>query len=117
MSSVAPVALFYAGALFVPLVQGRLRHAVMLGIPLLGVVNLVAGAAPTSWELAIFDYVLIPYRVDRLSLLFGYLFHLAAFISILFALHVRDTGQQVAALCYVGSTLGAVFAGDLITLF
>jgi multicomponent Na+:H+ antiporter subunit D len=56
-------------------------------------------------------------RVDKLSLLFGYLFHLASFIAIVFALHVRDTTQQVAGLLYAGSALGAVFAGDLISLF
>jgi multicomponent Na+:H+ antiporter subunit D len=56
-------------------------------------------------------------RVDKLSLLFGYLFHIASFIAVVYALHVRDTSQQVAGLLYAGSALGAVFAGDLITLF
>jgi multicomponent Na+:H+ antiporter subunit D len=56
-------------------------------------------------------------RVDKLSLLFGYVFHLAAFIGLVFAWHVRDTLQHVAALTYAGSAVGAVFAGDLITLF
>ena len=32
-------------------------------------------------------------------------------------MHVRDRTQQVAGLLYAGSALGAVFAGDLITLF
>ena len=33
----------------------------------------------------------VPFRVDKLSLLFGYLFHIAAFIGIVFALHLRET--------------------------
>ena len=35
----------------------------------------------------------------------------------MFAWHVKDPVQQVAALLYAGSAIGAVFAGDLITLF
>ena len=63
------------------------------------------------------EFELALLRTDRLSLLFGYLFHIAAFIAVIFALHVRDTTQHVAGLLYAGSALGAVFAGDLITLF
>ena len=56
-------------------------------------------------------------RVDKLSLLFGYVFLIAALLGGIYALHVADTLQQVAALVYAGSALGAVFAGDLVTLF
>ena len=62
-------------------------------------------------------YELMPYRVDRLSLLFGYVFHIAAIIGVIFSLHVKDTMQHVSAVLYAGSALGAVFAGDLMTLF
>ncbi|MEX2353633.1 MAG: proton-conducting transporter membrane subunit, partial [Gammaproteobacteria bacterium] len=62
-------------------------------------------------------YELTPYRTDRLSLLFGYLFHLATFIAIIYSLHVRDTMQHVAGMVYAGSALGAVFSGDLLSLF
>ena len=41
---------------------------------------------------------------------FGYIFHLAAFLAAVYALHVRDTVQHVAAMTYVGSAIGAVFA-------
>jgi multicomponent Na+:H+ antiporter subunit D len=44
-------------------------------------------------------------------------FHIAAVISITYSLHVKDTVQQVAGMLYAGSALGAVFAGDLLTLF
>src|SRR5690606_5738199 len=68
-----------------------------------------------SVPLLAFDLEL--FRVDRLSVLFGYLFHIAALIAIVYSLHVRDRVQQVASLLYAGSALGAVFAGDLLTLF
>jgi multicomponent Na+:H+ antiporter subunit D len=68
-----------------------------------------------QWDVA--GLVLEPLRVDALSLLFGYLFHIAAFLGVVFSLHVTDRTQHVAALLYAGSALGAVFAGDLLTLF
>ena len=68
-------------------------------------------------EIEIAGYTFLPMRVDSLSLVFGYIFHIAAFLAALYALHVRDTVQHVSAMLYVGSAVGAVFAGDLITLF
>jgi multicomponent Na+:H+ antiporter subunit D len=53
----------------------------------------------------------------KLSLLFAYLFHLACFICLIYALHVKDKVQLVSGLLYAGSAIGAVFAGDFITLF
>ena len=56
-------------------------------------------------------------RVDKLSRIFGLIFCLAAFLGNIYAWHVRDLVQQIAALLYAGAAIGAVFAGDLITLF
>ena len=117
MTSVAPFLIFFVGALVVALTKGTVRLAVLLAIPVVGALNLWVMAEGTHTEVALFDYTLSLVRADRLSLLFGYLFHLAAFIGIVYALHVRDTLQHVAAVLYTGSALGAVFAGDLITLF
>ncbi|MDH3689314.1 MAG: Na(+)/H(+) antiporter subunit D [Gammaproteobacteria bacterium] len=112
-----PFLIFYLAAFALLLSRGWLRHAVLLLTPLVGFLNLLGTVHGMHWQITIFDYGLTPYRVDSLSLFFGYLFHLAAFIGIIYALHVRDTMQQVAALLYAGSALGAVFAGDLISLF
>ncbi|MEE8526917.1 MAG: Na(+)/H(+) antiporter subunit D, partial [Thermoanaerobaculia bacterium] len=56
-------------------------------------------------------------RVDGLSLVFGYVFHAAAILGAIYALHVEDDVQLLAGLIYPGATLGALFAGDLLTLF
>jgi multicomponent Na+:H+ antiporter subunit D len=117
MASVPPFAIFFLGALLVGVSRGRLRLALLVLTPVVGGINVLGLDAGTSLGLSLFDYQLTPFRVDRLSLLFGYLFHLAAFIAVIYSLHVRDTGQHLAALIYAGSALGAVFAGDLITLF
>jgi multicomponent Na+:H+ antiporter subunit D len=136
MSSVPPFVLFFVGALAVALTNGALRKGLVLAIPVVGGVSLWLGVEPgIHLQLDLLGYTLTPYRADKLSLLFGYLFHLAAFLGFVYALHLGDgpvegaiaeedqTGgdraglQHVSAMLYAGSALGAVFAGDLITLF
>jgi multicomponent Na+:H+ antiporter subunit D len=56
-------------------------------------------------------------RVDRLSLIFSYAFALLALLGMVYALHVDDDAQHVTALTYAGAALGAVFAGDFLSLF
>ncbi len=60
---------------------------------------------------------IMPIRVDRLSLIFGYVFHIAAVMSTIYALRVEDPIQHLAGLIYAGSAIAAVFSGDLISLF
>ncbi len=108
---------FYLAALAALVLRGWPRAAVMLAVPVLGGLHLVGVADGIRIDASLMGFEVIPYRVDELSRLFGYLFHIAAFIGVVYSLHVRDTRQQVAALLYAGSALGAVFAGDLLTLF
>jgi multicomponent Na+:H+ antiporter subunit D len=117
MFEIPPFVPFFLGALFAAFTRGKLRGAIMVALPLLSAIHLWTVPEGIHLQFAFLDYQLIPYRVDRLSLLFGYVFHIAAFIGIIYSLHVRDTLQQVAAMLYAGAGLGAVFSGDLLTLF
>ena len=120
-SSVPPFLIFFAGAALIPLVRGPARKGLLLLVPVVGALNV--WGLPTGYELPyeLLGYDLLPVRADRLSLLFGYLFHLAAFIAVVYSLHLgkkdHDTVQHTAGLVYAGSALGAVFAGDFVTLF
>lgn len=105
------------GALAAILLRGWVRNILMLLAPILGALNLYALEPGIFWSLEFMGYALEPVRIDKLSLMFGYLFHLASFIAIVYALHVKDTVQHVAGLAYAASAVGAVFAGDLLTLF
>jgi len=112
-----PFVLFFMGALVLPFLPRRIRGWVFL-VPPLAVLWLLSGLeSGTSASVSFLLWELQPLRVDRLSLLFGWVFAMAAFVGGVYALHLKDTGQQVAALLYAGSALGAVFAGDLLTLF
>ncbi|OKY25538.1 Na(+)/H(+) antiporter subunit D [Thalassotalea sp. PP2-459] len=105
------------GALAALFLRGWLRNTVMLIVPIIGALNIYGLDTGVFWSLEFMGYTLEPVKVDKLSLMFGYLFHIASFIAIIYAIHVKDTVQHVAALAYAASAVGAVFAGDLLTLF
>ncbi len=117
IASLPPFLIFITGALIVAFAPSRLRPTLTLLVPLFGGWNLWYVAAGSDLTVILFDYRLELVRSDKLSLLFGILFHLATFLISIYALHIRDRLQQVSSLVYAGGALGAVFAGDLITLF
>ena len=112
-----PFVIFYIAALLAAFSRGWVRGAVMLAAPVLGGINLWLTPEGNYWLLSFLDFELSMFRADRLALLFGYLFHIAALIAVIYSLHVKDRLQQTASLLYAGSALGAVFAGDLLSLF
>ena len=117
MIELPPFVIFYGAAIMVALLPHRLGQVILLATPLAGGLVLLGMTADAALQWNIMNLVLEPLRVDRLSLLFGYLFHIAAFLGVVFSLHLRDRLQSSASLLYAGSALGAVFAGDLLTLF
>jgi multicomponent Na+:H+ antiporter subunit D len=118
MSADFPVAwLLILGAALVPLLRGRARAAWLLALPAAAFVWLLLLPHGEHGRFELLGYTLTTMRVDRLSLLFGYVFAIALFLGAIFALHVEDATHHVAALVYGGAAMGAVFAGDLLTLF
>ena len=114
---VPPAFIFIIGALLVPFFRGKLKSAYLLFLPVLGFVNLISIPEGNNWVVGFLDYNLVLGRADRLSLIFGYIFHLISFIAILYSLHVKEDLQHVAGLVYAGSALGVVFAGDFLSFF
>lgn len=105
------------GSIAALFLRGHLRSAVMILTPIWGALQLANIDPGIYWAFEFMGYQLEPVRVDKLSIMFGYLFHLAAFIAVIYALHLKDTLQHVTGLSYAASAVGAVFAGDLLTLF
>lgn len=117
IANLPPFIPFFIAAFLVTLLPTKSRYAMLL-VPIWGGLNLLFSAQEGNWiSYSIMQFDLELMKVDRLSLMFGYLFHIAAFIALTYSLHVKDKMQQVAGLLYAGSALGAAFAGDLITLF
>jgi multicomponent Na+:H+ antiporter subunit D len=117
ISAIPPAAIFVIGALIIPLFKGKLKNIYLLLLPAIGFVNLLNIPEGSHWTINFMNYNLVFVRIDRLSMVFAYIFHIISFIAILYALHVKDDGQHVAAFLYGGAALGVVFAGDLLTLF
>jgi multicomponent Na+:H+ antiporter subunit D len=97
--------------------HGVVRGALLLIAPLLAVFHIWYIGFGNFWPYEFFGFDLELMRVDRLSRIFVLVFCLASFLGNMFAWHVRDTTQQVAALLYAGSTIGAALSGDMISLF
>jgi len=113
----SPGLILIVGALLIPLLPQRSRGPYTLLLPVAAFAYLMTLSHGEFGQWQLFDLPLVTLRVDRLSLLFGYVFLLASLLGAIYALHERDIVQQVAAPIYAGSAIGAAFAGDLFTLF
>ena len=117
INSLPPGLILLIGAFLVPFLPGRVRSLFMLALPLLGIWQLTQLGHGDYGAMSLFGFQLVHFHVDKLSLVFGYIFYIAAFIGIVYALHKDDRLEETAALAYVGAAIGATFASDFITLF
>jgi multicomponent Na+:H+ antiporter subunit D len=117
INALPPALIMILGGLLLPLFKGRTRQALLLLLPVVSFINLLQIPVGSHWIFPFLSDQLVLGHVDKLSLVFGYIFHLVAFLSAIYALHVDDTVQNVAGTVYAGAGIGAVFAGDMFTLF
>ena len=113
-----PGLIIILGALLVPLLPGRvLRGAYMLLLPIAAFAYLMGLPMGEMGQIELMNLSLVTLRVDKLSFVFGTIFLIATLLGVIYALHVGDWVQHTAGLIYSGSAIGAVFAGDFVTLF
>jgi multicomponent Na+:H+ antiporter subunit D len=112
-----PALILILGGLLMLLVNNKLRITISLFTPIAAMLVFFSmpGELNTSYEL--FGYLLNPVRLDSLSWIFTLIFILASFIVGLYSMHTHNRMEQVSVYLYAGSALGAVLAGDLLTLF
>lgn len=112
-----PGLIMILGALLLPFLGKRWSAwgALALSVTSLG----IFWTAPNlhSYSIELFGNELNIVRIDRLSWIFGLVFHVAAITASIYALHVKDTKQHIAGMVYAGSAIAASCAGDLVTLF
>jgi len=113
-----PGVIMLVGTLLIPFLKGGIKKSYMLLIPLVALAATYYSTPDTTvW---VYDYMglkLVFGRIDALSIGFSYAFCIMTFIGGVYSLHLDDDRQHIAGLLYAGSSLGAVFAGDLFTLF
>ena len=98
MFELSPAIPLFAGAVLAGVARGPARALVMLIAPMLGAYGISQFEPGITSQFEWLGNTLTPIRVDGLAVLFGYLFHLAAFIGVVYALHLKDPLQDVAAL-------------------
>ena len=105
------------GALLLPALRGTLRSVALLALPLVTIWLVWSLADGAVLKAPLLGYDLVIVKVDKLSRLFALVFAIMAFAGVLFSLNQTRTMELSAALAYAGSAIGAVLAGDLITVF
>ncbi|WP_457590295.1 Na(+)/H(+) antiporter subunit D [Geoglobus sp.] len=124
MDWIHPGLVIIFGALLIPLIKNRrVEQILFVLLPVISLAILILtslgyfGAVPfTALKVPFLDYELVFGRVDRLAMVFAYVFSIAAIAMNVYALHAERL-EHFSAMLYVGSALGAVFAGDVFTLY
>jgi len=116
-ASLHPSLFFFLGALLLWVLPLAGRRIIILLAPALAFLAITQLDPGTYFGYQLFGFDLNLLRVDKLSKAFGYVFTINAFACFLFALHLKSRYEHTAALAYIGSALGAVFASDIISLY
>ena len=117
MTSLNPAVIFLLAGLFTPFAPESARRYIALGAPVAGAILLLLADHGNYGQVQLFNLELTTYRLDKLAFVWALIFHIAAFIGALYSFHLKDATQQTAGLFYQGAAIGAVLAGDLLTLF
>lgn len=111
-----PAVILIAGAFILPLLPRQTRGAAFILFPTiaLGILWMLPEGSLLQSTLANYELHLL--KVDALSRIFGTIFALITIVGGIYALHMKELGQQTSALAYAGGALGVTFAGDFFTL-
>jgi len=112
-----PAIFFFIGALILPLFRGKAKKFVILLIPALSIIDVALMIEGVYGSYSFLNANIIFGRVDKLSLVFACVFTIMGLLGAIYALHVEEDGHHMAAYFYIGASLGAIFAGDYLTLF
>ncbi|OPX99161.1 MAG: Na(+)/H(+) antiporter subunit D [Syntrophorhabdus sp. PtaU1.Bin002] len=112
-----PALFFFIGALLLPLFRGKAKKFFILLIPTLSIIDVALMVQGVYGSYHFLNADVVFGRVDKLSLVFAWVFTIMAFLGALYGLHVEEDGHHMAGAFYIGSSLGAIFAGDYLTLF
>jgi multicomponent Na+:H+ antiporter subunit D len=114
---VHPGLLLILGAWLLPFLKGSAKRIAMVTLPAAALMDCLLTRSGTYGVVTFLGQEIVFGRVDRLSLVFSLVFSLMTLLGMIYALHVKDDSQHVAALTYAGGALGVTFAGDFLSLY
>ena len=114
-----PALLLIIGALILPFIREPFRKPYLLLVPIFTFVDVVyLGFNQGIYgQVSFLDWQLTFGRIDALSNVFAFIMALMAIIATLYSLQIKDCWQQMAAWFYVAGSIGAIYAGDYLSLF
>ncbi len=112
-----PALILLGGAALLPLVPRRFKLPYLILVPVLLFARTLLLGKGVFGEVSFLQWTLTFGRVDSLSLIFGYIMAIACLIGTLYGAHVKRDAEHIAAWTYAAGSLGAIYAGDLLTLF
>ena len=116
INSFPPGLVMFLGAFLVPFFPHIYRQFYMLFLVFLSASALFsAEGSHLIIQLQNIEFIL--HHSDNLSFPFAIVFHIAAFLVIIYGSHIKDWKEQLAILSYSGAAIAALHAGDLFTLF
>ena len=116
INSLPPGLVMFLGAFLVPFFPHIYRQFYMLFLVFLSVSALFSSeGSHLIIQLQNIEFIL--HHSDNLSFPFAIVFHIAAFLVIIYGSHIKDWKEQLAILSYSGAAIAALHAGDLFTLF
>lgn len=107
-------------AAFVPQIY---RNLVGLAAVAIGLIHLVAYGMPVFGETTLYaqmnfaGFDLVGVRIDKLSMIFGIIFHIAALLNVIYGWRHATRLEAAMGLVYAGAAIAGALAGDLLTLF
>jgi multicomponent Na+:H+ antiporter subunit D len=112
-----PATWFLMGALFLPVFKRMgLMKVVLIAVPLIAFFQ-IQWLPENFGQVSYLGFDLVFGKVDSLTRVFLHVFTLMALIGCIYGLHVKETGQHIAAFLYVAGSLGVTLCGDYLTLF
>jgi len=113
-----PTTWFLGGAVLLPFLdkKEKLKKTVLIGIPLIAF-TIIHWLPESFGQVSYLGFDLVFGRVDQLTRVFLHVFTIMALLGCIYGLHIKETGQHIAAFLYVGGSLGVTLCGDYLTLF
>ena len=116
INSFPPGLVMFLGAFLVPFFPHIYRQFYMLFLVFLSASALLSPEG-SHFIIQLQNIQFVLHHSDNLSFPFAIVFHIAAFLVIIYGSHIEDWKEQLAILSYSGAAIAALHAGDLFTLF
>ncbi|MCH7225596.1 Na(+)/H(+) antiporter subunit D [Haloferula sp. A504] len=112
-----PPALWMAlAAVLMVVLPKAARAGVAVVVPLVALALLTRLEPGTYLTAGLAGFELVLFEVTKLNFVFGVIFLLISAVAAIYAWHLDDRTQQVAALLYGAGAVGVTFAGDFLSL-